>query len=209
MIRAVGVGVTSSVQSSGSCGCDKTSHPMTDDQGPLQPTAVISSTLWQRPRASDVRSVMTWCKATFVLLVALAVGCAIAGDRSPIESLRARFPHGIPWRVEILGVDGKNMGALEMLITTDQATSCLGGMSDGVRVNFTRKEALSSTISVASYGVAKVTGDKIKIDLTGGICDAYLLMSGDVAADGSSTGDIYTFGMSGGHDVATYRATVK
>ncbi len=152
---------------------------------------------------------MTWCKATFVLLVALAVGCAIAGDRSPIESLRARFPHGIPWRVEILGVDGKNLGALEMLITSDRAASCLGDMNDGVRVNFTRKETLSPTISVASYGVAKFTGDKIKIDLTGGICDAYLLMSGDVSANGSSTGEIYTFGMRGGHDVATYHATVK
>jgi hypothetical protein len=46
-------------------------------------------------------------------------------------------------------------------------------------------------------------------DLTGSLCDAYLLMSEPVAADGSSSGDIYAFGMRGGHDLAKYRATVK
>lgn len=148
-------------------------------------------------------------KIIFVLLAAFAAACAIAADSSPVESLRAKFPHGIPWKVEIVGIDGKSLGAIEMLITSDPASSCLGGMNGGVRVNFTRKDALSPTISVASYGVAQFTGDKIKIDLTGGICDAYLLMSGDVTSDGSSTGEIYTFGMRGGHDVATYRATVK
>ena len=152
---------------------------------------------------------MTWRKLAFVLLAAFATGCAIAAGPSPVETLRARFPHGIPWRVEILGGDGKSLGAIEMLITSDQASSCLGEVNDGVRVNFIRKEALSPTISVASYGVAKFTGTKVKIDLTGGICDAYLLMSGEVAADGSSTGEIHTLGMRGGHDVATYHATVK
>ena len=157
---------------------------------------------------SNVGSLMAWFKLTIVLL-ALATDCAIAGDLSPVESLRARFPAGIPWRVEILGADGKSLGTLEMLITSDQASSCLGEMNGGVRVNFTRKEALSSTLSIASYGVAKFTGNKIKIDLTGGICDAYLLMSGDVTSDGSSNGEIHTFGMRGGHDAATYRATIK
>lgn len=152
---------------------------------------------------------MTWCKLTLFLIAAFATGCAIAGDRSPVESLRAKFPSGIPWRVEILNADGKALGVLEMLITSEKASSCLGEMDDGVRVNFTRKESLSPTISVASYGVAKFTGDKIKIDLTGGICDAYLLMSGEIASDGSSAGEIYTLGMRGGHNVATYRATVK
>jgi hypothetical protein len=148
-------------------------------------------------------------KLTFVLLAAFATGCAFAGEPPSVKLLRAKFPHGIPWRVEIVGVDGKSLGALEILITSDQASSCLGDMNDGVRVNFTRRETLSPTISVASYGVAKFNGDKIKIDLTGGICDAYLMMSGDVASDGSSTGEIYTLGMRDGHDVAKYHATVK
>lgn len=152
---------------------------------------------------------MAWCRLIFVLLAASSVLCASAADRSPEQSLRAKFPHGIPWKVEFLGADGKSLGTVDMLITSEPGASCLGDMRDGVRVTFSRKQSLSSTLHVADYGVARLTGDKIKIDLTGGICDAYLLMSGSIAADGSSNGDIYTFGMRGGHDVATYRATVE
>lgn len=144
-----------------------------------------------------------------IVLPLLAAGIAAAGESAPFEALRVKFPHGIPWKVEIADADGKTAGRLEMLITSEPASSCLGDMSDGVRVEFTARNALPPGLSVASYGVAKVAGDKIKIDLTGGICDAYLLMSGTVAADGSSSGDIYTFGMRGGHDVAKYRATIE
>jgi hypothetical protein len=152
---------------------------------------------------------MTWCRLIFVLLAAFAGVCATAASRSPEESLRAKYPHGIPWKVEFVGADGKSLGTIAMLITSEPGASCLGGMKDGVRVTFSHKESLPSTLHVADYGVALFTGDKIKIDLTGGICDAYLLMSGSIAADGSSSGDVYTFGMRGGHDVATYRATVE
>jgi hypothetical protein len=148
-------------------------------------------------------------KLIVIFLAAMASGLAIAGDSSSIESLRTKFPKGIPWKVEILGTDGKSLGALEMLITSDPASSCLGEMNDGVRVKFTRKDALSPTLFVATYGVARFTGDKVKIDLTGGLCDAYLLMSGEMAADGSSTGEIHTLGMREGHDVGTYHAVVK
>jgi hypothetical protein len=153
---------------------------------------------------------MTWRNsiAVFVLTV-LLTGLAAAGEPSPFDALRAKFPRGIPWKVDIISLDGKTNGSLELLITSDRASSCLGGMADGVRVEFTRKDAIPPALSIASYGVATSTGDKIKIDLTGGICDAYLLMDGALASDGSATGNIYTFGMRGGHDVATYRATVK
>lgn len=140
---------------------------------------------------------------------ALAAGMAMAAAPSPLDALRARFPHGIPWQVEILNPDGKSRGTFEMLITSEQASSCLGGMTNGVRVELARTEALSPPLPVASYGVAKFDGDKIKIDLTGGMCDAYLLMSGVVASNGSSTGDVYTLGLGGGRDVGTYHATVK
>ena len=158
---------------------------------------------------SGARPFTTWLRSILVLIAAFASAFAIADDSSSVQSLRAKFPDGIPWRVEVLSADGKSLGILEMLITSDQASSCLGEMSGGVRVTLTRKENLSPTVSVASYGVAKFTGDKIKIDLTGGICDAYLLMSGAIASDGSSTGAIYTLNMGGGHDVGTYHATIK
>lgn len=152
---------------------------------------------------------MAWHKPFFIFLAVLMVRLAIAAGAPPFDALRAGFPHGIPWNVVIVNADGTSIGNLEMLITSDQARSCLGDMEGGVRVEFTRKDELPETLHLASYGVAKIAGDKIKIDLTGGICDAYLLMSGTIASDGSSTGDIYTLGLRGGHDVATYRATVK
>jgi hypothetical protein len=57
--------------------------------------------------------------------------------------------------------------------------------------------------------VAKFAGNKVRIDLTGGMCDAYHFIEGEMAADGSSTGDVYAFGMRFHRDLGTYRATVR
>jgi len=133
-----------------------------------------------------------------------------AAEPSPIDALRTKFPHGIPWHVEFVDFAGKSLGAIEMRITSARGDSCLGDMSpDGVRVEFVRKDELSPTLSTTSHGVAKFTGSKVRIDLTGGLCDAYLLMNGEIAVNGSSTGNVSTFGMRGGHEVAKYRATIE
>jgi len=134
---------------------------------------------------------------------------AFAAETSPFAALQGRHPGGVPWKVEISDLDGKPNGSMELLITNKTAESCLGGMDGGLRVEYTRKDALPPSLRVESYGVAVVAGDKIKIDLTGGMCDAYLILEGTLAADGTSSGNIHTFGMRGGKDVATYRATVK
>lgn len=144
------------------------------------------------------------------LLAALIASAIHAAQPSPIDSLRTKYPHGIPWHVEFADSTGKSLGAIDMRITSERGDSCLGDMGpDSVRVEFVRKDDLSPTLSTTSHGVAKFTGSNVKIDLTGGLCDAYLLMNGEMAANGSSTGGVSTFGMRGGHDVATYRATVK
>lgn len=142
--------------------------------------------------------------------LAALIACGTqAAEPSPIEALRTKFPNGIPWRVEFADSAGKSLGAIDMRITSARGESCLGNMNpDGVRVEYVRKDKLSPTLSTTSYGVAKFTGNKVEVDLTGGLCDAYLLMNGEVAADGSSTGDVSTFGMRGGQEIARYRATV-
>ena len=141
------------------------------------------------------------------LMAAAAVAVLAAGDFT--QTLRARYPKGIPWHIEFLAADGKTLGVLDALITSERGDSCLGEMSEGVRVDYVGKEAISPSLFLGSHGVARISGDSIKIDLTGGICDAYLIMSGTVAADGSSTGELYRFGMRGSNDVGTYRATVR
>jgi hypothetical protein len=144
------------------------------------------------------------------LITALVVDCASAGEPAAIAALRAKFPRGIPWNVEISDPAGKTLASVQMRITSKSAASCLGDFgADAVRVEFVRKEHVSPDLMLTDYGVAKFTGDKVEIDLTGGLCDAYLIMDGKMEPDGSSTGTVLRFGMSGGHDIGTYRATTK
>jgi hypothetical protein len=168
----------------------------------------------QRRRQGSLESIVA-ARATrrpvIAAWLAALIACGThASEPSPIDALRTKFPDGIPWRVEFVDSAGKSLGAIDMRITSARGDSCLGGMNpDGVRVEFVRKDNLSPTLSITSYGVAKFTGNKVEIDLTGGLCDAYLLMNGEVAVNGSSTGDVSRFGMSGGHEVAKYRAMVE
>ena len=141
-------------------------------------------------------------------LAAMMLGQVGGAEPSVVDVLRSKFPNGIPWSVEVLDIAGKSLGSLEMRITSVHASSCLGDIADGVRVEFIRKKSAPLKLPIASYGVAKFTDNNVKIDLTGGMCDAYLIMDGNIKADGSSTGQVYKFGMRGGNDVGTYRATV-
>jgi hypothetical protein len=149
-------------------------------------------------------------KVLACVVLASIVACANAAEPKAFAKLRARFPTGVPWTVKVYDPAGKELASLRMRITPKAADSCLGDMAGGVRVDFDPKEAkaISPTLPIGSYGVAKFTDDAIKIDLTGGICDAYLLMAGKIDADGSSTGTVYRFSIGGGDDVGTYRATV-
>lgn len=133
---------------------------------------------------------------------------AVAAQPSPADALRQKFPAGIPWQVEFDDLAGQPLGTVQMRITAEHANSCLGGMDGGMRVEFTHTEKLAPQLRLSDYGVALFSGDRVKIDLTGGICDAYLLMEGALSADGASSGSLYTFGMRGGHDIGKFHAAV-
>ena len=148
---------------------------------------------------------------TYKWLIALSLlwGASAAADAVPIDALRAKFPQGIPWNVAVINPDGKSRGELEILITSEHARSCMGEVDEGFRVDFIRPGVFSPPLPLASYGIAKFVGNKVMIDLTGGTCDAYLVMDGVVSSDGSSSGDLYTFGPGGEHNMGTYRAIVR
>ena len=59
-------------------------------------------------------------KPIFVFLATLLTPLAVAGEPSPLDALRAKFPHGIPWNVEILDAAGKTNGKIEMLRQTQR-----------------------------------------------------------------------------------------
>lgn len=147
-----------------------------------------------------------WLVAFFLLVF---TGAVVAADTAAMDALRARFPRGIPWKVEVINPDGTSRGELETLITSAHASSCMGEIGEGFRVEITRLGVFSPPLHIASYGIARFTGDKVKIDLRGGTCDAYLVMSGVLTSDGMSSGDVYTLGPAGEHDVGTYRAIIR
>jgi hypothetical protein len=148
---------------------------------------------------------------TYKWLIALSLlwGASAAADAVPIDALRAKFPQGIPWNVAVINPDGKSRGELEILITPEHARSCMGEVGEGFLVDFIRPGVLSPPLPLASYGIARFIGNKVKIDLTGGTCDAYLVMDGVVSSDGASSGDVYTLGPGGEHNVGTYRAIIR
>ena len=149
-------------------------------------------------------------RALWPALVCLVPCLGNSAEPSIIDSLRQRFPQGIPWHVEFKDMAGSDLGSLDLVITSEPAKSCLGSMgSDSVRARFERIDVAPTRLRIASYGIVQFTGDGITIDLTGDTCDAYLLMSGSLASDGSSAGELYTLGIRGGRDVGTYHATVK
>jgi hypothetical protein len=153
---------------------------------------------------------MAWHRFIGISFAGALASVAAAQDSPMLDALRARYPQGIPWRVEIVDANKASLGALEMRITSEPGSSCLGDVGNGgVKVEFVRKDGLSPALHTSSYGVAKFSGNKVKIDLTGGLCDAYLLMEGVMAADGSSSGDVFTLSLGGGHDVGTFRASVR
>jgi len=58
---------------------------------------------------------MAWYKLVTVFLAALVASQTVVAEPLSGDALRARFPHGIPWRIEILSLNGKSQGVLEML----------------------------------------------------------------------------------------------
>lgn len=148
-------------------------------------------------------------KLPTTFLVLLFAGNVMATDIQPLDALRAEYPRGIPWTVKVITLDGKDGGELQRRITSEHASSCTGEVGNGYRVEFVRSDRLMSPLPIASYGIAKFVDDKVKIDLTGGTCDGYLMMDGTMTLNGSSAGGIYTFGPGGAHDLGTYHASIS
>jgi hypothetical protein len=134
----------------------------------------------------------------------------LAADLAPLEALRKKHPCGVPWSIEFTDESGRSLGRLDVLITDRPARSCLGSVGpDAVRVAYLDFDGPIRRIVTSPYGVAKISGTKVEIDLTGDMCDAYVLMRGQMLADGSSTGEVYTLGISSGETLAAFHATVR
>ena len=151
-------------------------------------------------------------KLRLLLGIALAafIALASAADSGAVKALRTKYAQGIPWTITLSDRKGGPLGELDVVVTTEHAESCLGSLNEGaVKVEFTRTKNVSKTLQLGPYGIAQFSGDEVTVDLTGQWCDAYILLSGSVAADGTSKGRLSTLGLSGGKDIGTYQAVLR
>ena len=163
-----------------------------------------------RPLNASVRSLISATTQRWLLAMVTVPCVVLAADLAPFEALRKEHPAGVPWSVEFNDKAGQSLGRLNVLITDRPAMSCLGSIGpDAVRVTYLESFGPIKTLVQSPYGVAKISGTKVQIDLTGNMCDAYVLMRGEVQADGSATGELYTLGMGSGETLGAFHATVN
>jgi len=146
----------------------------------------------------------------WVPVLALLPCLVAADDIATLEDLRRQHPYGVPWSIEFTDETGRSLGRLNVLITDRPADSCLGSFGkNAVRVAFLDMSGRIRRLLSSPYGVADVSSNNVQIDLTGNMCDAYLLMSGELLPDGSSSGEFYSLDLAGKKSLGTYHATVE
>jgi hypothetical protein len=137
-------------------------------------------------------------RALWALTIAIVLsGCAKSS--APVVAANS-------WKVSIFDVDHRAAGTIVLHVTTRTGTSCLGGFEDSKLVVIDRATDLLPAITISRFPVAKIDGDNFSFDLSGGICDAYVLLHGKVLTDGSAAGKVSTLSLGGGETLGTFVA---
>jgi hypothetical protein len=110
------------------------------------------------------------------------------------------------WRVSLFDSKHNSAGNIDLHVTKKEGRSCLGGYEGGYLVVIDRTANLSSQVRVSNTPVAKIEGDHFSIDLSGGICDAYVLLEGRIMDGGHAAGDIHTLGWGEAQTIGTFVA---
>ncbi len=144
-----------------------------------------------------------------IVLAPLVVGTAASAGATNWEVLLARFPNGVPWRIQVLDESNKILGNLEVVLTSQPAKSCQKDFGRGYLVSYRSHPAELGSWPIGNYGIASVSGDTISLDLSGGRCDDYVMTKGELESDGTSMGEVFALHKVFGHDLGTYRATLR
>jgi hypothetical protein len=152
-------------------------------------------------------------KASMLVILSAAFSvAAVADSTTNLESLMRRFPQGVPLRINITNQNTEKVTAIEILITSQPATSCPTSFGRGYFASFlSRPEVIEGLVPgslwpLGDYAVAAVTGDTIVIDFTGGKCDDHIFVRGTLNSDGTSSGEASTEHMPFPVDFGTYHA---
>lgn len=117
-----------------------------------------------------------------------------------------RFP--VHWHIQFFDTEKNDLGSLDVHFTAREGRSCIGSKSGkSFLMVVDHRTHLSSTIHVTDSPALSFDGSDFVIDLTGGICDAYVLMRGAIPASGMAAGEVSTLGWSPPRTIATFVAT--
>jgi hypothetical protein len=155
------------------------------------------------------------CRSIVCLLglVFAAPGLVEGSTSAEFDAMRANFPQGIPWHIEIFDTSGSPVGVLDVLITSRHAKSCSKGFGSGYLVSYSRSpiqlDLLPGSWRLGTYGVASIDDNTISIDLTGGRCNDFVFTEGHLRSDGASNGRVFVKHRQFGNDMGTYFATLR
>ncbi len=117
-----------------------------------------------------------------------------------------KFPER--WHIQFFDTKKNDLGSLDVHFTAREGRSCLGSKSGkSFLIVVDRRTHLSSTITVTESPALSFDGSNFVIDLTGGICDDYLLIKGIIPTAGLSAGEVSTLGWRPPRIIATFVAT--
>ena len=145
--------------------------------------------------------------AAFAIAVSTAFGASIL---SPLQVLQATPPGEVHWLVRLYDQSHSPIGTLRLRVTSERGRSCLGGLGDrGFLIKIDRKDGLPKDFRISNTPVAFFDGKKVVVDLTGGTCDDYRLLDGNLSNDGGVLGEIRATGLGFAQVVGRFSATLQ
>jgi hypothetical protein len=143
--------------------------------------------------------------STVILAVQIASFSAYAAPEDIILEGH-KFPER--WHIQFFGTKKNDLGSVDLHFTAREGRSCLGSKSGkSFLIVVDRRTHLSSTINVTESPALSFDGSDFVIDLTGGICDAYVLIKGAIPIAGVAAGEVSTLGWSPPRTIGTFVAT--
>jgi hypothetical protein len=141
-------------------------------------------------------------------LAAIPLASAFAFNTGAVadESLQPPFD----LEVTIANPKGKPGGTMLLEVTAERSGgSCLGDFAkDAYLVRVKNIKGPIREVRLGARPVAEVHGGHLRIDMSGGICDAYFMLEGEITS-ADAFGAVYTFGLNWAEDLGTFMAIVK
>jgi hypothetical protein len=147
-----------------------------------------------------------WLRITGMAILALQVAAGACSEPNKIVLEGHSFPQR--WHIQFFDDQRKDLGSIDVHFTVKEGRSCLGSKSGkSFLIVVDRRTRLSPMFKVTESPALSFDGAEFVIDLTGGICDDYVLMKGTIPTSGVAAGKVSTLGWNPPQTIATFKAT--